>query len=442
MEDPLLAFLAEIKMEKHAQVMRDEGWDDPSFFAKMPEQQLQVLHDVLKDAKVPPGHCLRIKKHAETMAARNAAGDAGQSSEAAPIPYIAPAPPMPSAPVPSAPVPSAPVTVPKFVRLIAGKLDDREALKILAPQLDCIVNSANNGLITPGVTGIAGAIRALGGRDVQSESDQAKASHRGDVPVGEAVWTTAGDLRCRCGIAHAVTVRYNHDQREPTTPEKVGAAFKAALKLADDHLASRVAGYVMCARPGYSVLSERDAPTAMLEAMLQAAWAQGAPKLASQGSSFEIYLFVPVEPDGVPRLLLQGLPPQPHRLVWWCDMKDDGITSAALRQAGIEVVMWEDVANDTIVDEIRETVEKGQGSPPWALVTGRDRPGTEGGKDQANKGLALISSLAKYVEGPKIVCCVAEPDAQDRVSGWVHGANWVTHDLAGVKKLLLSSVSA
>lgn len=52
-------------------------------------------------------------------------------------------------------------------QLIAGKLDDLRTLPLLAPQIDCLVNSANNHLLTPGVSGIAGAVRDLGGPSVQ-----------------------------------------------------------------------------------------------------------------------------------------------------------------------------------------------------------------------------------------------------------------------------------
>ena len=143
------------------------------------------------------------------------------------------------------------------VMLIAGKLDDSATLPLLAPYCDCIVNSANNNLLTPGVTGIAKAIRDLGGAAVQSECDAAKAEHGGDVPVGTAVWTTAGSLGCRKGIAHAITLRYNRGVREPTTPDLVGAAFEAALALADAHDARTLACYVMCAREGYSTVPRR-----------------------------------------------------------------------------------------------------------------------------------------------------------------------------------------
>lgn len=165
------------------------------------------------------------------------------------------------------------------------------------------MNSANNNLLTPGVTGIAKAIRDLGGEAVQSESDAAKAEHNDDVPVGKAVWTTAGNLGCRKGIAHAITLRYNRGVRELTTPLLVGAAFEAALALAEAHEAMTMACYVMCAREGYSTVPGAEAPREMLRAMLSAL-ESAAP------SERRVFLFVPSDGDGVPRLLLHGrLPP-------------------------------------------------------------------------------------------------------------------------------------
>ena len=69
------------------------------------------------------------------------------------------------------------------VSLVAGKIDEFQTLLLLATRLDCVINSANNHLLTLGVTGIAGAIREVGGPSVQHECDAEKGQ---------------SDRRCRC----------------------------------------------------------------------------------------------------------------------------------------------------------------------------------------------------------------------------------------------------
>lgn len=334
--------------------------------------------------------------------------------------------------------------MPTSVSLIAGKLDDLTTLPLLASNLDAIINSANNHLLTPGATGIAGAIRDLGGPSVQRACDAEKARAGGEIALGHAVWTTSGELGCRCGLAHAVTLRYT-PQREPTSPEAVSAAFQAALALADAHGAKRLACYVMCARPGYSTVSGDDAPRVMLEAMLAvlATWAQPLPS-ADDGVDRRVYLFVPSDTaDGVPRLLLRGLGvPRPSAmlngtaaqappLVWWCDssLGRKGPAIERLRAAGVELeLLLED--NASILERA------GAGPTPWALVTCRSRPGAG-----PTAGEALLEALGSRVPGPKILYCGGEPDAACRVGGWLAGANWVTHDLPRVETLLLGSLA-
>ena len=316
------------------------------------------------------------------------------------------------------------------VMLIAGKLDDSATLPLLAPYCDCIVNSANNNLLTPGVTGIAKAIRDLGGAAVQGECDAAKAEHGGDVPVGTAVWTTAGSLGCRKGIAHAITLRYNRGVREPTTPDLVGAAFEAALALADAHDARTLACYVMCAREGYSTVPGAEAPRVMLQAMLSAL-ESAAP------ADRRVLLFIPSDGDGVPRLLLHGGLPSAcaRRSVWWCDASigRKQATLDRLSAAGLDIKFTFD-DNETVLADAQAS------GAPWALITNRTRQPAAGAAADPRGGMGLIASLRARVKGPVILFCGGEPDGASRVEGWVAGANWVTHDLDGLAGLLIASL--
>jgi len=69
---------------------------------------------------------------------------------------------------------------------------------ITTMDVDAIVNSANNDLILG--SGVSGAIRRIGGPQIQEECHAI-----GTIPLGEAVVTTAGNLPCRF-IVHAAVM--------------------------------------------------------------------------------------------------------------------------------------------------------------------------------------------------------------------------------------------
>ncbi|MFQ5415958.1 MAG: macro domain-containing protein [Myxococcota bacterium] len=75
-----------------------------------------------------------------------------------------------------------------------GRIVLREG-DIAAEEVDAIVNAANSGLVLG--TGVAGAIRARGGPQIQAECDAI-----GPIAVGDAVVTGAGDLAARY-VIHA-----------------------------------------------------------------------------------------------------------------------------------------------------------------------------------------------------------------------------------------------
>ena len=81
---------------------------------------------------------------------------------------------------------------------------------ITSERADAIVNAANERLEHVG--GVAGAIVEKGGFQIQQESRQI-ISHRGDLQVGEVVYTSAGKLPCKV-VIHAVGPRWNDHDRE------------------------------------------------------------------------------------------------------------------------------------------------------------------------------------------------------------------------------------
>ena len=90
-------------------------------------------------------------------------------------------------------------------------------------QTDAIVNAANENLVLGG--GVAGAIRAKGGPEIQAECYKI-----GGTFVGGAVITTAGNLKAK-HVIHAVGPRMG----EGNENEKLKNATLSSLKLADEN---------------------------------------------------------------------------------------------------------------------------------------------------------------------------------------------------------------
>ena len=90
-------------------------------------------------------------------------------------------------------------------------------------QTDAIVNAANENLVLGG--GVAGAIRAKGGPEIQAECYKI-----GGTFVGGAVITTAGNLKAK-HVIHAVGPRMG----EGNENEKLKNATLNSLKLADEN---------------------------------------------------------------------------------------------------------------------------------------------------------------------------------------------------------------
>jgi O-acetyl-ADP-ribose deacetylase (regulator of RNase III) len=102
----------------------------------------------------------------------------------------------------------------KQIRLVQGDLTE------LA--VDAIVNAANAQLILGG--GVAGAIRTKGGPSIQEECNRI-----GGTTVGQAVLTTAGNLKARY-VIHAVGPRYGEGNED----EKLRRATLNSLKRATE----------------------------------------------------------------------------------------------------------------------------------------------------------------------------------------------------------------
>lgn len=89
--------------------------------------------------------------------------------------------------------------------------------------LDAITNAANTALAHGG--GVAGAIVAAGGQQIQRESDALA-----PIGMGEAVLTAAGDLPARF-VIHAATMELGG----PTSAQTIRAATRSTLQCAERH---------------------------------------------------------------------------------------------------------------------------------------------------------------------------------------------------------------
>ncbi|RKQ63363.1 O-acetyl-ADP-ribose deacetylase (regulator of RNase III) [Thermovibrio guaymasensis] len=111
-------------------------------------------------------------------------------------------------------------------RVINGRVLKAVHGDITEEGTEAIVNAANSLLKHGG--GVAGAIVKKGGKVIQEESDRI-VSERGPVPVGGAVYTTAGNLKAKY-VIHAVGPIWGEGDEE----RKLRSAVRSALKLADE----------------------------------------------------------------------------------------------------------------------------------------------------------------------------------------------------------------
>ena len=89
-------------------------------------------------------------------------------------------------------------------------------------KVDAIVNAANNKMEMGG--GVAGAIRKKGGQRIEDE-----AVKKGPVEIGDALWTSAGELKAKY-VIHAATMGMDFK----TDEKKIRASVASALKCAEE----------------------------------------------------------------------------------------------------------------------------------------------------------------------------------------------------------------
>ena len=97
---------------------------------------------------------------------------------------------------------------------------------LLLEPVDCIVNAANGGLAHGG--GVAAAIADAAGDALDDECEAIVAKH-GQIPVGQAVVTTAGKLPFK-GVIHAVGPMMGQGDEE----NKVCQALRSSFLIAHD----------------------------------------------------------------------------------------------------------------------------------------------------------------------------------------------------------------
>ncbi len=99
---------------------------------------------------------------------------------------------------------------------------------ITEAEVDAIVNAANATLSMG--TGVAGAMKRKGGTVIEEE-----AKRQGPIEPGEAVLTVAGNLPA----THVIHAALGPDLK--TNPERVAAATRSSLELAERHKISSIA---------------------------------------------------------------------------------------------------------------------------------------------------------------------------------------------------------
>ena len=105
-----------------------------------------------------------------------------------------------------------------------GRVFEVVAGNLLEEPVDAIVNAANGHLAHGG--GVAAAIARAAGPALVEEGD-ALVRERGEVPLGEAVTTTAGDLPFK-GVIHAVGPHQGQGEEEECLEKALRSAFLRA----------------------------------------------------------------------------------------------------------------------------------------------------------------------------------------------------------------------
>lgn len=111
-------------------------------------------------------------------------------------------------------------------------------------KVDAIVNAANNKLVMGG--GVAGAIRKKGGKAIEDE-----VVRKGPIEIGEAVFTSAGNLNARY-VIHAATMGMDFE----TDEVKIRNSCKSSLKVAESLKVNSIAFPALgCGTGGFPLLA-------------------------------------------------------------------------------------------------------------------------------------------------------------------------------------------
>ena len=114
----------------------------------------------------------------------------------------------------------------KSVSLPGGGTFSLVVGNLLNEPVDCIVNAANGRLAHGG--GVAAAIARAAGDALEREGDKI-VRERGEIPVGDAVVTTAGNLPQK-GVIHAVGPRMGQGDEENKLVQALQSSFMIAAE--------------------------------------------------------------------------------------------------------------------------------------------------------------------------------------------------------------------
>lgn len=127
---------------------------------------------------------------------------------------------------------------------------------ITQEEVDAIVNAANSGLLGGG--GVDGAIHAAGGPAILEECKKIIEKQK-ECPTGEAVITTAGNLKAKYVIHTVGPVWHGGSQSED---ELLHDAYQNSLKLAEEHGVKTIA-FPSISTGAYAFPIDRAASTAL-----------------------------------------------------------------------------------------------------------------------------------------------------------------------------------
>jgi O-acetyl-ADP-ribose deacetylase (regulator of RNase III) len=157
------------------------------------------------------------------------------------------------------------------------KIEFRKGDITSQPDVDAIVNAANTQLILG--SGVAGAIYRKGGKIIDEEGQK-----KGPIKLGEAVYTTAGNLPNKY-VIHAAAMGYRPEDAK--VPKRPGSLSSAEIIRDATLSALRIAGDLGCTSIAFPALATGvaafpvdECANAMVGAVIEYAERHSATKLA------------------------------------------------------------------------------------------------------------------------------------------------------------------